>query len=399
MNKFNSEQGPRFFGKPLREMTGHYKARNPFLVAALRFFDGIARLHPRRKGSLPTDRPLRVLVANWGHLGDVVTILPLLQFLKAHSRVARLGVLIGSWSEPVVAGIDCVDRIHILDNWLMTRSQGSRFGKFFAYQARRRQVIADIKEEGYDFSIGLFSTFPSTHRIMWQADISVRTGFTSSGLGPYLTHPQRWEEKDEYILTKQLKLLEGFFADLPRTLRPVYPGFRTQNSALARLGDSERFLVMHIGSGDLRAWPREQWITLGLALAQRGWPMVLTGAMGAEAENARILADRLPVQNLAGELSWSEFVTVISKASAVISVDTVAGHLAACFNVPAVVLMTGRTPSLLWRPNRPNIRALMHPVGCAPCHRSRGCDAMACVRMIKVEDVLAKLDELLLVRV
>ncbi len=399
MRSFNNAadlvSGQRSFGRPLREMTGPYNARNLGLVTGLYFLDFVGRLHSRRSGSLPAGRPLRILVANWGHRGDVVTILPLLELLKGHPRVTKLGLLVGSWSTPIVEAAGLVDRVHILDHWILTLSDQSPFRKVAAYQVQRRNVIAEIAAEDYDLSVDLFATFPSTHRIMWQANVPVRAGFASAGCGRYLTHPRRWEGTDEYVLTKQLRLLDGLITNLPKTLPPGYPNFRARSTALERLAGTERFLVMHVGSGDLRAWAFERWIALGHALARRGWSVVLTGANGMEAENARILADQLPVQNLAGMLSWTEFVTIVSKAAAVISVDTVTGHLAACFNVPAIVLTTGRTRPLLWRPNRSNVKALIHPTGCAPCHRTKGCTAMACVRMIKVEEVLASLDELL----
>ena len=383
------------YGEPLREMAGPYRARNRMLVAALRVSDLIGRLHPRRRGRLPQDRPIRVLVANWGHLGDVVTILPLLEFLKNHPRVGKVGLLIGSWSRPIVVGVKAVDVVHALDNWLMVRSDQGRLQKFLAYRRQKRQVVGDIIREGYDVSIDLFSTFPSTHRVMWQAKVPVRIGFASSGFGTYLTHAYPWDVADEYVLNKQIRLLAGVIDNVPPTLAPVYPNFTPERSAIELLAQADRFILMHFGSGDVRGWIPEKWIALGRALKQRGWHIVLTGAKGAEADNARAIEGRFEALNLAGLLSWREFATVVSKATAVISVDTVTGHLAACFQVPAVVLMTGRTNSQLWRPNQSSVRPLMHPVGCAPCHRTRGCDTMACVRFITVEEVLASLDGLL----
>lgn len=41
------------YGKPLREMTGRYRARNPVLVSALAAFDLLGLLHPKREGQLP----------------------------------------------------------------------------------------------------------------------------------------------------------------------------------------------------------------------------------------------------------------------------------------------------------------------------------------------------------
>ena len=90
------------FGSKRREMTGPYRARNPFLVGSLYTADAIAKLLPRRQKKIVEKRPLRILVANWGHLGDVVSILPLLKFLELHPQVQELGVLIGSWSRNVL---------------------------------------------------------------------------------------------------------------------------------------------------------------------------------------------------------------------------------------------------------------------------------------------------------
>jgi ADP-heptose:LPS heptosyltransferase len=101
---------------------------------------------------------------------------------------------------------------------------------------------------------------------------------------------------------------------------------------------------------------------------------------------------------LARRLSWEQFVATVANASAVVTVDSVSGHVAACFGVPAVVLTSGRTRLNLWRPNSPSAIALTHPVGCATCHRTRGCAAMACVKLIGVEDVLASLEKVIKAR-
>jgi ADP-heptose:LPS heptosyltransferase len=101
------------------------------------------------------------------------------------------------------------------------------------------------------------------------------------------------------------------------------------------------------------------------------------------------------VRDLTGRLSWVQFVTIVASATAVVTIDSVTGHIAACFDVPAVVLTTGRTRLNLWRPNNSSAVALSHPVGCAPCFRTRGCAAMACVKLIDVDDVLSSLEQVM----
>jgi ADP-heptose:LPS heptosyltransferase len=385
---------PRY-GKPLPELTGKYRARNPVLVAALTVFDLLGRLHPKRSGLLPADRPIRLLVANWAHLGDVVAILPLLQYLARHPRIEKIGVLVGSWSQCIVSELPFLDKVHYLDHFLLDRGAGSRTEKMRRYFVRQSQVVREIRDSCYDVSIDLFGVFPPTHRLLWKAGIPNRIGFTCTGLGTYLTHPYDWPLDDEYILTKQLALLEPILGDETPTAFPAaYPDFVPTDLREHRLTPDRRYILMHIGVGDFRSWPLENWVELGRALQARGMDLVFTGARGVEAELAEDVAGKLKAQCVAGALSWNEFVTSVANAAAVISVDTVTGHLAACFGIPSIILLSGRWGSKFFRPNNTNALTLTHPVGCTPCYRSRGCAAMACVKLIPAVDVLAAFDQI-----
>ena len=385
---------PRY-GKQCREMTGKYRARNPALVAALAIFDLAGSAHPHRAGDLPVDRPIRILICNWAHLGDVVAILPLLKFLSNHPRIGKIGLLVGSWSACVVSDIPFIDKIHYLDHFLLDRAEKTKFERIRGYLARQRAVVKELGDYGYDASVDLFPVVPSTHRLTWKARIPVRVGFYSGGLGTYLTHPFRWPPGDEYILTKQLQLLRPILGtDTPLALPAVYPGFMPSNLADRALTANRQYVLLHMGVGDYRSWPLANWLELGRALRQRGRDIVLTGAKGREAEMAADIAKQLGAQCVAGSLSWNEFVTCVANAAAVISVDTVTGHLAACFGSPSIILLSGRWGSRFFRPNNINAVTLTHPVGCAPCYRSTGCAAMACIKYVSVEEVLSALDEI-----
>ena len=385
---------PRY-GEQLREMTGRYRARNPALVAILSLSDLLGLLHPKREGNLPSDRPLRVLIANWAHLGDVVAMLPLLHLLANHPRIGRIGVLVGSWSQCIVSELSFIDRIHFLDHFLLDRSSGSKIKRMCNYFMRQRKVVQEIVNCRYDVSIDLFSVVPSTHRLTWKAGIPVRIGFSSTGLGTYLTHPFGWSRDDEYILNRQLRLLKPILGnEIPETLPAIYPDFTASKVRENQIVPSGNYVLMHMGAGDYRSWPLKNWLELGRALKDRGTEMVFTGAKGYEAEIACEVSNKLGAYCVAGKLSWNEFVTVVANAAAVISVDTVTGHLAACFSIPSVILLSGRWGRKFFRPNNANAVTLTHPVGCAPCYRSTGCAVMACVKYISPKEVLSAFDDI-----
>ena len=58
--------------------------------------------------------------------------------------------------------------------------------------------------------------------------------------------------------------------------------------------------------------------------------MVATGGPGEEMDAAHILSEKVSVRNLAGQLSWEEFVATVANATAIVTINSVAGHIAAC---------------------------------------------------------------------
>lgn len=387
---------PESFATKRREMTGPYRARNPVLVGALFALDVFARVLPKRHKKIAKDRPLRVLVTNWGHMGDVVTILPLLKFLECHPRVGELAVLIGSGSRPVLESSDIVARIHVADHWALNRSKKSKLRKIALYLSRYASIVHEIRQCQYDLSIDTFATFPSSNGITWSASIPQRVGFKSGGLGPCLTDPFDWIPDDRSMMDQQLKLLKPLLGELhPESLPASYPGFNfPAPESLLGIGQLP-YIVIHMGPQNFRAWVPEKWSSLATILKGNGYELVVTGGPGDEAEAARVLSENVPVKDLTGRISWNQFVATVANAIAIVTIDSVAGHVAACFGVPSVTLIAGRQRLNLWRPNSPNAFALTHPVGCAPCHRTKGCAVMACVRQIEVADVLAALQPIM----
>ena len=384
------------FGKRRREMTGSYRARNPMLIGALIAADGIAKLLAKREKEEFGNRPLRILIANWGHLGDVVAILPLLKFLETHPRVQELGVLVGSWSRQVLESSDIAARIHVADHWALDRSNKSAFHKFKNYVARYPSLVNELSQCHYDMSIDTFSSFPSTHGITWSASIPRRVGFQSGGLGPCLTDPFEWIPDDRSMLSHQLELLEPLLGEShPKSLPASYPGFWSK--ARKHMSDvgTKPYIVIHMGPQDTRGWVPERWLSIAAALKDQGYDIVATGGPGKESEVARALRDKISFRDLTGRLSWGQFVATLANATAIVSVDSVTGHVAACFGVPTVILAAGRQRINLWRPNNSDAVMLTHPVACAPCHRTNGCAAMACVRRIESSDVLSSLQRII----
>ena len=388
---------------PKPPVLGKYSIRNPAANASFRSMDALLGLCVRSPKRPAPTAPRRILLSNIAHLGDVIMATALLPVLKNAYPDVKIGFLAGSWSQPILLNHPLVETVHVLDHWAHIRGAVSKRKKLQQYLQTRRTALTQIRAAGYDAAIDLYWNFPNTLPLLWQAKIPTRIGYESGGFGPLATHCLEFGDKRLSAPRRFLDLLKVLppnedpinedLSDMERRLRPVLPpadagdaGVVALNAALDAAGLREKeYVVFHVGAADsFRDWPSPRWRELALSLAAENRPLVFTGTGAADEARIREITDGLSgCVNLCSRLTWSGFVAAIAGARLLVCVDTVAGHVAAATETPCVVLTAGRWP-YLWRPLGRDVRVLIHPVPCAPCHRNSGCAEMDCLREVPV---------------
>jgi len=382
------------FAEPRPSMRGRYLIRDAKKAVAMALIDAGLSLLPRRAGPMPTS-PKRILLADWGHLGDVLTTMGAIRALRERYPAATIGMIVGSWGRPAIAATGLVDELHIVDHWRINRSVLSIEEKHKRHRETQAAALTEIRLAGYDLAIDFYPFFPAAHPLFWQAGVRARIGYTSAGFGSLLTHPVRWPDEpapfaDQYrVLLDRVDPLHPF---APGTLRPV----RARDTLvplpedLRKGTEDQRYVVFHPGAGAAyKDWGVEKWRALlkRLSASHPQLRLVLTGAGAGEMAIAGDLATSASgILSLAGKVNWEEFISVIAGADLVICPDTATGHAAALFNVPIVSIFTGTNSAAQWAPYGKRVEVLLRPMVCAPCNRA-GCAAMACVREVEVEAV------------
>lgn len=335
----------------------------------------------------------RVLVALSGHIGDAVIATSVLGELARRLPGVELGVLCSSWNRAVFDGHPLVRRVHVVDHWKLNRGAGALARKLGVARRTRTQAIAEIQAAGYDAAMDLASYYPNSSRVLYAAGVPVRIGYESGGGGPLYTTAHAWRPVG-HVTGEHFRLLD--------TLAPAVAGPPTYDlgaipreaatRVAQRFGDrvGGPYVVVHPGAGKaLKEWPRDNWSSLVRELARRGLGVLITGTGPEQARTAAGLCEGVDgVTSLVDRLDWMEFRAIIAGARLVISVDTVAMHLAAAAGTPCVALLTGMDRPDRWRPLGSTTTVLSQPVACAPCYRSRGCAAMSCIREVGVQTVL-----------
>ena len=374
-----------------------YLRRTPVFNLILFVLDVLLICLPKRRGKDNGQPPARILLANGAHMGDVVMSTSVLPILKAAYPAAQIGFLVGSWSRAIVADHPMIDFVHTVDHWRLNREEIALHRKIRCYWTTRRNALREIKRREYDIAIDLYTCYPNSIPLLWQARIPSRIGFISSGFGPLLTsgvsfpNVRKHETHYQADLLRCLSIDDRYLGEQRSVLPEPGPDAMQEVCDLLNVKSlvAARYRVIHMGSGlPAKEWPIESWRALVKWLAEDRVPVLLTGLGQRETENIEQVAQGLPICVPApGKLSWQGYLAAIRYAELLYCTDSLAGHLAAVFEVPCIVIYAGITAPDRWGPISAVCQVLTHPVPCAPCHRKQGCKEVQCMRGILPEHV------------
>lgn len=269
-------------------------------------------------------------------------------------------------------------------------------------------LIQLIREDTYDLGIVIGDA-----RYSWAA-FAAGTRWIVTHAGDYPAY-KNWFVDELIPLPDRVTAMPDLMADL------CSPDQRAQYSTtdwpiidVATPKPEAPYIVFHIGaSSPLKLWPIDRWLSLGEALHNRGYPIVVTCGPGEEALLEPFQNHHAFTQLVPGTFSLLQMWTLIQQAQLLISPDTGISHIAKLTNTPLVCLfgpgpaeLVGHSDFFSGHP----ARYLSKPVPCRDqpvifkrpvswlkfCERNTTqCNNPVCIKSITVDDAMKASLELL----
>lgn len=345
----------------------------------------------------------RILVVKLAHLGDTLHIFPMLRTLRQQRPDAEVDLLVGPWCEGLA-------RIFGLHDRLLTLAP--RLGLFDRGQTRlRRPAWAELRwllalrRRGYDL---VFSTSTTTlaevllmHAARARRWVGTRVpggGHVPPGESALVPYDSRKYEAERVMELLDLAGLKGGESRLFFPLSPSAVAAVRDRLRQAGIGPDDPYAVLCPGAGwPGKLWPADRFAELGGRLRrERNLAIVLVGSP-AEKELCATVARRLepPAVSLAGETTIEQLAALLAGAALFAGNDSGPMHVAACFQVPAVV-MFGPTVASKWAPRHPTSRCLQHEdcAGCISWHYRAHClHGNRCMQAISVDEAWRAVQE------
>jgi lipopolysaccharide heptosyltransferase I len=307
-----------------------------------------------------------ILIIKPSSMGDVVLALPALSALRKAFPDARISWFVRPDFAPLLEGHPYLDEIVHFDRKFLGRAWHSpkAFSALIALMRRLRNARYDAV---FDFQ-GLFRTAS----LGWLSGAPLRLGMAST------REPTRLFYTHRISKTEQTVHLVDYYLDIVKAagvtvadVEFVLPEDEQAASSVASLlkqndVDPQDYVVLVPSSAhDDKCWPIDRFAQLADTIRdQFSAPVVAVGSP-SERELAEQLNNRSQsgVINLAGRTSLRQLVALLRPARLVVSNDTGAGHIAAAWGTPVVMIFGRTNPARVAPYGKPECAAAIDPFG------------------------------------
>jgi len=354
-----------------------------------------------------------ILIFNPFGIGDVLFTTPLIRNLKENFKNASLVYLCNRRTYPLLKNNIFLDKVWVFekDEWreLARKSKRLLFKALINFLKKIKKEKFDIL---FDFSLNAQYGF-----FLKLAKIKMRIGFDFKKRGRFLTHRIKLPSgyKDKHVASYYTESLK-FLGICPKSYKfdLFFPkNYSEEERKLLSIFSLKKddFLVgVCPGSGDswqdtayFKRWPKEKFLKLCQELQRKMELKIILFGSKQEKELCDYIFENLKEKplNLCGKIDLEEFCVLLSLCKLIITNDGGPFHLAQALNKKVIVFF-GPVDEKVYgaypEENR-NCIIFKKDIFCRPCYKElkfRGCSFdKKCLREIKVEDVLSKIEKLL----
>ena len=282
---------------------------------------------------------MRVLLVKMSSLGDVVHSLPAVTEAARARPDVQFDWLVEEAFAEIPAWHPAVDRVMpvALRRWRKEGWRGLFNGEF-------AQLKQELRGRDYDLVIDAQGLLKSAF-MSWQVKArraGLARGSAKEGLAALAYH-QKVDVAWGQHAVQRVRQLMAAALQYDVSGDGLDAGLNRRNPGQT---EANQVMLLHGTTREDKYWPESHWISLAQTLAGQGIRVTLPWGNEEEHQRAQRIADAsaaevLPKMNLQGVSA------AIQRSSAVVTVDTGLGHLAAALAVPAVALYGPTDPHLV----------------------------------------------------
>lgn len=336
---------------------------------------------------------MKIIVVDFGGIGDLVLSIPFLRGLKASFPTSEVSVLCAERTGQILKEQPYIDKLFLARiTFLSLLKTGLRLRK-----ERFDMAINLMPETSYFSAIKMFLLFLLINARKWVGRNTEGRGFFYHIKVPEIKMQM---ENEVAFYGKILRAIsdQDFGEQLEFHISP-----RSRKRAGELLTKERNFhedplILINPGSDwPAKRWPIERYAEVVKSLKDL-FPQFEFGVIGTQGERKlaqfikQHVGDRVFI--LSGKTPLELLPAVLKKASLVLTNDSGPAHLARAVGIPAVILAGPSEPAYLTVRGKNESIVIQHLVSCAPCV-NYSCDKQDCWKAISVQEVVETVSQIL----
>lgn len=347
--------------------------------------------------AIPVDSSIqRLLVVNFGGIGDEILFFPTIQSLREAYPQAAITALVEPRCEGIMKFNPAIDEVVTFD------AKHKPTKRDFA------KLVLKLRAKQFDLVITAGSSWMMTFLALC-VGAKYRVGYATNKLSRLLTVAVPLN-KQQYAAHMYHDLV-GFLGKSPRppqmTVNPADRDWAKAFYAEHDRTEERPVVIFHPGVSKLsiekniiKGWAPERWVELGRRLAAEGLHVVLAGGPDDE-DIIRLIKETgdFPVTEAYGKTkSLGQLAALIEQADVLVSVDSAPMHVGVGVSTPTVAIFGPTDPAKLLPPGTVHLPVAVEGLACRPClwdHRNTSCDTLECLKNLGVDQVEAAVKKIL----
>jgi heptosyltransferase-3 len=354
----------------------------------------------RIKGGSVDRRDIRkILLIQFGDLGDVIVTFPCMRAIREAFPDARLVMAVHEKANELARGCEWIDDVISADTQPVGPVERLRRSVQFALDVRRTafDLVFDLRTGDRSAVLSLLTgakqrvSFYGKYNTLWRNRIYT-----------HLVFPDK--SPDLHIVAYYLSLLNAYGIDTDNRI-PSMRVTDAQSEAADALFDAEgipsagKVIAFHPFSlWEYKNWALENHAVIMDWVAERFEASVVIAGTADQRDRAEWIVQRCnsKVFNLAGKTPLALLPAILRRCAASIGVDTAGGHIAAAVGTPTVTVF-GPGNFHQWAPMGIHSKVVHKRWECVPCGRM-GCDGnrkSRCLDELTASEVKSEIEDFL----
>ena len=334
-----------------------------------------------------------ILIIKLSAIGDVVQALPALEAIKTVFPASSVTWVVEEAAAGILEGHPLIDTLLVSGrkSWVPMLSHPRTFREGF------RKIIAflqALRATRYDIAIDLQGLLKSGV-LIGLAHADRKIGFAGSRelSSLFLNERMPAYDKNKHALERYLDVARylGAREVTSSCTLPIGQERSAMEQRLSKAGLKRKPLIIMnpVARWETKLWPEQNFAALADRLvAEKQVTIIFTGSRADYATVSRIMnMMKQHAENWAGDTTLKELAALASQADLFVTTDTGPMHVAVAAQAKVLALFGPTAP---WRtgPYGPSHIVVRAGIECSPCFKRKCKDAIRCMRMISVDDVM-----------